>query len=358
MKADPIVLLMAVFSLVLGLGIFAFFARHTQHAGRERLHAISWMLVALFPVLVIFSFFPQSQFSAEIKGATMTGAVGMFLFIWWFGLRSWRSPSVVDDLRRRLNEQDEQIEQLRKAADANAKMARPQPMEETRTYDYTLLDRPSRRITLVTGDLRNVKGVDVWVNSENTDMQMSRFHERSISAVIRYEGARRDPVTERVVDDCVADELAERVGANVPVEAGTAIVTGAHGLAERNGVMAVVHAAVVHGSAAAGYRQVGNLGACVRNVFRRAEGIAVAGRPATSMVFPIFGAGEAGADIVSTVRSMLVAIVDHLSQDRPWHIEKVCLLAYTDAELAACQEVFDACEHIRPRRSRTPPRTS
>jgi len=39
---------------------------------------------------------------------------------------------------------------------------------------------------MITGDIQNIKEIDVWVNSENTNMQMARHFERSISAIIRY----------------------------------------------------------------------------------------------------------------------------------------------------------------------------
>ncbi|MFC4113281.1 macro domain-containing protein [Nonomuraea zeae] len=340
MAADPVVLLMAVLSLLLGLGAFAWQVWRSQDGGNERLHTISWLLLALFPVILLFSFFPQSEFSAGFMGATMTGAAGLFVFIWWYGPRAMRTAG-------RLDEEKKANAALRKQLDMKEKLGQPRPIEAAGTYDYTVIGRPERKIVLITGDLRNVKDVDVWVNSENTDMQMSRFHERSISAVIRYEGARRDPLTERVTEDCVADELSALVGANVPVEPGTAIVAGAHELARRNGVMRIVHAAVVHGTAGAGYRQVDNLGACVRNVFLRAENLDD-GR-AASIVFPIFGTGEAGAAIEPTVQSMLAAIVAHLAHNPPSGIETVHLLAYTDAEFAVCQKVFDECDRIRLR---------
>jgi O-acetyl-ADP-ribose deacetylase (regulator of RNase III) len=342
MAADPVVLFMAMLSLLLGLGSFAWQMWCSQDGGNERLHTISWLLLALFPVILLFSFFPQSEFSAGFMGATMTGAAGLFVFIWWYGPRAMRTAG-------RLDEEKKANAALRKRLDTEEKIRRPRQIAETRTYDYTVAGHPERKIVLITGDLRNVKDVDVWVNSENTDMQMSRFHERSISAVIRYEGARRDPLTERVTEDCVADELGAQVRANVPVEPGTAIVTAPHQLAGRNGVMGIVHAAVVHGTAGAGYRQVDNLGACVRNVFLRAEQIEDGGRRAASIVFPIFGTGEAGAEIEPTVRSMLAAILAHLGDNSPQRIETVYLLAYTDAELAVCEKAFDECDRIRLR---------
>lgn len=348
MNAEPVVLAMAVFSLLVGLVAYFRHARADDESGSERVHVVSWMLLALFPVLLIFSFFPQSEISAGVKGATMTGAAAMFVFIWWYGTRSARDAATIDRLRRRLAERTREADKLRSRMEARGAAGRPRPIEETRTYPYMLDGAPDRRIIVITGDLREVTGVDVWVNSENTDMQMSRFHERSVSAVIRYLGARCDPVTGRVAEDLVADELRSRLGTHTSVEPGTAIVTGPHGLAERNGVLGIVHAAAVHGTAGVGYRQVGNLAACVRNALARAEEISGGGRPAASAVLPVFGTGEGGAPVEPTVRTMVHAVLGHLSGEPAPRVRDVYLLAYTDAELAACEKVLGACEELVP----------
>ncbi|MEU8102975.1 hypothetical protein AB0C18_04530 [Nonomuraea muscovyensis] len=352
MNAEPVVLAMAVFSLVVGLGAHVWRWRMDDEggdeSGSERVHLIAWLLLALFPVLLIFSFFPQSDFSAGVKGATMTGAAGMFVFIWWYGSRSSREAAAVDRLRRLLAARTREADRLRARLGAGGGQGPPAPIEETRVLPYRLAGAPDRRIVVVTGDLSGVKGVDVWVNSENTDMQMSRFHERSVSAVIRYGGARCDPVTGRVTEDLVADELRSRLGAHPSVEPGTAIVTGPHALAERNGVLGIVHAASVHGTAGAGYRQVDNLARCVRNALARAEEVTGDGRAATSAILPIFGTGAGGAEIEPTVRTMVHAVLGHLSGEPAPRVRDVRLLAYTEAELAACEKVLDACEELVP----------
>jgi len=46
------------------------------------------------------------------------------------------------------------------------------------TFNYKVPGAPNVTITLMSGDLRRIKGIDVWVNSENTNMQMARFYER------------------------------------------------------------------------------------------------------------------------------------------------------------------------------------
>jgi hypothetical protein len=82
----------------------------------------------------------------------------------------------------------------------------------TKRYPYKLKSAPAKIIGLITGDIRDVKGVDVWVNSENTNMQMARHFDRSISSVIRYCGAKTKHGI--VVEDTIAKELAEAVGEN------------------------------------------------------------------------------------------------------------------------------------------------
>ena len=57
-------------------------------------------------------------------------------------------------------------------------------------------------------------------------MQMPRFFEGSISATIRYYGAKRD-FAGRVVDDTIADELKHAMGGVTDVVPGTVVVTGA-----------------------------------------------------------------------------------------------------------------------------------
>jgi hypothetical protein len=45
-------------------------------------------------------------------------------------------------------------------------------LTKTEIFDYQLRKVPDKHVGLITGDLRHVKGIDIWVNSENTNMQM------------------------------------------------------------------------------------------------------------------------------------------------------------------------------------------
>jgi len=208
------------------------------------------------------------------------------------------------------------------------------PYNETFAYRIRGL---ATGIGIVTGDIRRVTWADVWVNSENTDMRMARFEENSISAIIRFEGALRDAAGHVVRDD-IADELERTVAGRRPVPAGTAVVTGAGGLAAHNGVRHVVHVAAVRGEPGEGYRPVADLGRCVTNVLLAVEELS----GVVTILFPLLGAGAAGGAAGPIARTMVGAILDHVTGRRRSRLTTIYLLASTAAERDACRRVMAA----------------
>ncbi|MFD0395224.1 hypothetical protein ACFQ3Z_35860 [Streptomyces nogalater] len=104
---------------------------------------------------------------------------------------------------------------------------------------------------MITGNLANVLGTDVWVNSENTRMEMSRVDEPTLSATIRYHGGRRDTAG-HLVHDTIALELAEHMAGRSHVTAGSVLVTGPGQLQESHQVRRVLHVAAVEENPAPG----------------------------------------------------------------------------------------------------------
>ena len=230
-------------------------------------------------------------------------------------------------------------------------VARSAPPRASRVLDTSevylhrvLGDRESRQVGIVTGDIRRVRCAQVWVNPENTGMRMSRVDELSVSAIIRYEGARRD-ATGQVVTDLIADELSRRVGSRRPVPAGMTIVTGAGDLV-RFGVRYVAHAAAVQGQPGAGFRQIREVGRCVTAVLTAIDRIADP-VPVESVLFPLLGAGQGGADALTTARALVGAATDYFASTPESQVRAVYLLAYSDNELTACRK---ACNRrtLRP----------
>ncbi|MDT0433651.1 MULTISPECIES: macro domain-containing protein [Streptomyces] len=333
-------LLAAALLLTLGAGL-VLWRSATSAEQRPVVLVVAWLCVALGADLIIFGFFPGETISGRALGFRVGGAAALFLVVWQGCLRVHRQTLALDRPDELLRQSRAETLRLRDQL-ATATVARhPEQLTATRVYRSQVAGRPGRELGIITGDLKNVDFVDVWVNSENTDMQMSRYHERSVSGLIRYEGARHD-ASGRVVEDCVADELAHRVAGRTPVVPGTAISTGPGRLANHNKVRRIVHVASVIGEPGNGYRQARVLGRCVTNALREAErpGLPDAGslcEPPVSVVFPLLGAGEAGADPVETARILLTAAHAYLSCDRPTSLTAVYVLAYTDAELAACR---------------------
>ncbi|MFG2777336.1 macro domain-containing protein [Streptomyces prunicolor] len=335
----------AALLLTLGIGMVL---RRVATAAEQRpvVLVVAWLCVALGVDLILFAFFPgQEAISGKALGFRMSGAVALFLVVWQGCFRVHKQALALDRPGELLRQSRAETARLRDQLAAATAARRPEQLTTTRVHRHPVAGRPDRELGIITGDLKNVDFVDVWVNSENTDMQMSRFHERSVSGLIRYEGARHD-ASGRVVEDCVADELAYRVAGHTPVMPGTAISTGPGKLATRNKVRRVVHVASVIGEPGNGYRQARALTRCVTNALREAEraGTPDAGslcEPPVSIVFPLLGAGEAGADPVETARAVLTAAYEYLSSDRPTSLRAVYVLAYTDAELAACRGALE-----------------
>jgi O-acetyl-ADP-ribose deacetylase (regulator of RNase III) len=200
---------------------------------------------------------------------------------------------------------------------------------------------PARRcrIGVIPGDIRRVTYVDIWVNSENTDMQMPRVTEFSVSAIIRYLGAKRDKAG-HITRDLIADDLDARIGARRPVAPGTAVITTAGELAAGNGVRHIIHVAAVQGEPGDGYRQVRDISGCVRNVLTLATRLAEHDPRVRAILFPLLGVGIGGAPLEPTVRAMLRAVLDFLVQQRDTELTGIYFLAYTDREHDVLDQVL------------------
>jgi transcriptional regulator with XRE-family HTH domain len=196
----------------------------------------------------------------------------------------------------------------------------------------------SRRIGIITGDIRRVRHVDIWVNSENTDMRMSRFEEYTISAIVRYDGAVRDAAG-HVIEDSIADELARNVEGRCPVAAGTTIMTGPGQLAISNNVRAIAHVASVYGEPGVGYRQIGDVGRCVISVLTEVDRTGADKRSFT-VLFPMLGTGQGRGNITETAVVLVGAAADYLIDTPETMLTTVWFLAHTSNELAAFQNAL------------------
>ena len=77
-------------------------------------------------------------------------------------------------------------------------------------------------------------------------MQMARFYDRNLSAVIRYSGARKNE-NDEIVEDTIANELAAKMSGRESVSVGTVFDTSAGALADTHGVKRIFHVASSRG---------------------------------------------------------------------------------------------------------------
>jgi len=221
---------------------------------------------------------------------------------------------------------------------------RPIHVSKLQFFDYLVSACPERRITLATGDYEDFKVADVWVNSENTNMQMDGFYGRSTSATIRYLGAHRDPETNALTDS-IASALSEKLGKATSVDAGTVVVTTAGALEASNNVRWIFHVASVVGQIREGYRPIDGIELCVSAVLREADRDNYAGHPIRSIFMPIFGTGPAGGDFAAHARACFRRALEYLST-RPTTIERVVFLAWTNVALEVSREILGNMDEL------------
>jgi O-acetyl-ADP-ribose deacetylase (regulator of RNase III) len=320
--------------LAICVGCLVLGSRRAMIGRRNVPLTFAWLCAAMAMTLMIFSLFPDSTVRGSMMGFSVTGAAAFVLVVPLLSVRVQTKLARLDKVDLELKQRDDRI------ADLTAQLATLRQHHEPRPLPsgHTRYVRGQHRIGLVTGDLRSVDFVDIWVNSENVDLQMSRYHEKSVSGLIRYEGADRD-ATGRVTGDLVADALAAEVCGRTPVTAGTAIATTAGNLTRTNNVRHIIHSAAVQGEPGTGYRQVRGIDRCVAEALRLAESLADE-QETLSIIFPLLGTGEGGADPDSTAGPLIRAILHHLDTASPGRVTPVHVLAYTDRELSACHKAF------------------
>ncbi len=201
---------------------------------------------------------------------------------------------------------------------------------------------PGTRIGVLTGGLQHIKDIDIWVNSENTNMQMARFYERSSSAVIRYYGALKD-TTGYVKQDTIAQELGRLMKGKLSVPPGTILVTPPGELKKR-GVKWIFHAAAVQGQLGKGYKPVPDISDCIRNALELANSPKLRKSKCSSILFPLFGTGTGGAKVDNTVKELIDTTINYLENDPSGTIKDIYFLAITDRQRDACLSALKNAE--------------
>ena len=344
-------MLAAFISLFTGLFIYAWITTRENIRHFHATNLICWLLIALFPVLIIFSFFPQNEITGEILGFSFGGSIAAFIFIWWYGPKSALQASKLDKLTREVNnlkrilhEKELRLEQLESGTDLMVN--RGSPLMTTEIFNYRIKGTRNKCISLITGNLQEVKCVDIWVNSENTNMQMSRFHEKTISGLIRYLGAKKDDLN-FVIDDTIYDELKKSLVNRVHVPPATVIITSSGALEETHNVKKIFHVASVEGQTGQGYRPIRNIDRCIHNALSKADSDkAVKELNLQSILFPLLGTGSAKGNKEEIISGLILATVSYMQNNQKSVINQIFFLTPTDLQLELCKSFLDNCTMI------------
>ena len=221
------------------------------------------------------------------------------------------------------------------------------PIDETEFYEARLKDNDTLAVGLVTGDLQNVTGVDVWVNSENTNMQMARPFENSISGVIRYLGAEKDE-NGQIKVDTLAKALEDKMSGRASVDPATILVTTSGALLKSHRVKRIFHAAANYGQVGQGYIPIDHVARCVVNALKQCPEAGECGK-LRSILFPLLATrSRRGTVLEDRVKTLLNAAIDYLARNAGCTFWKVYFLAYTDKERDVCQDLLRADPRLTP----------
>lgn len=218
-------------------------------------------------------------------------------------------------------------------------------IEQLNEYSYRLKAQPSKRLCVITGDIRERRGIDVWVNSENTNMQMSRFYDKSLSAVIRYEGAEKDE-NDEVVADTIANELAGLLRGKQSVTPGTVYVTGPGALAQTRGVKKIFHVATVCGVPGSGYQCMQDVEKCVTNALRRFDQEQYRDAGLRTIVFPMMGTGAGGIKVEIAAPRLIRAAILYVLNNPESRVETIYFSAWNYRDLEACLAALRDSEEV------------
>ncbi len=213
-------------------------------------------------------------------------------------------------------------------------------------WEYALPDLEPK-IVLHRGDVGDVHGVDVWVNSENTDFEMDQRMARSISGRIRALGAHIGSDREPLEDTIWLDLLRGR-GRLSRGSVGDLVETTPGELKGRNGVNRLLHVAAVEASAfGIKYAKLGDISDCVKSALRRAETgrrILLLKSRGRSILFPMIGAGNGDRFVAEIFSLMLKAVREYFAERPPSgkrRLERVHFVAYTAGDFADALNVLE-----------------
>ncbi len=192
------------------------------------------------------------------------------------------------------------------------------------------------RFEVAVGDMREVKHVDVWINPENTHMEMARVFDTSISGIIRHMSSGWSHGGKRS-DDFIRRKLAEALKGE-EIAPGGALMTACKGqLKAEHFVKKVVHVAAVSANGdepGCGYMAVNDVGICIKNALEKVQDYNLSWMGSghnrlASVVTPLLGVGSNPELAYENVFSLLTHAAQFFDTNPDSMIDRFVVLAYS-----------------------------
>jgi ADP-ribose pyrophosphatase len=218
------------------------------------------------------------------------------------------------------------------------------------TVQYAIKDNPRLIVGYKTGDIENIKGVSLWVNSENQDMLMDRFIGKTVSANIRRLGSNRS-ADGTMIEDTIQDSLRTAVGQRQRVEIATVLDT-VSGALKTYGVMRILHVATVKGIV--GGRGVkaepDDLEQCTKQVLATAEArnqrlsSRILKIKHESILIPMLGTGDGGLSVEEVAKTIIPVAIKYFQSNPVSILKEIYFLAYKSQDQVACDKVLEKAQ--------------
>ncbi len=226
-------------------------------------------------------------------------------------------------------------DRLRTIAEDKTKVAKGKPSRFA-------LDDGNIHITLRPGNLDRIKGVQIWVNPENTDMQMDRYSNGSVSAVIRYLGASKYD-NDDIKEDDIANDLARKRRGVRQSHIGTVHMTTSGALQKSHGVRKIFHVATVRSlpgvqayTPSADPKEIKLATQKVLKRIHKENKRLIISNNYTSALLPMLGSGGKGLPIEAAFPEMLNSLFEFVDTHQDTVLTEFHLNAFTsrDADIA------------------------
>ena len=216
-------------------------------------------------------------------------------------------------------------------------------------YEFNGSDNPNdTQIWLRSGNIANIKNVPIWVNSENSLMEMDQFVGRSISATIRSHGAKKNEFSELQID-MIGDALRKEYYKRGSVRVGDILITSPGELRRPpHNVKEIFHVATCEGKVGVEVNtNLEDIGPCVQAVLKKAHErnsrtfTLMQSNQRRSIIIPMFGAGKGKCEFQDVFNKTVEAIIDFVKDTDDTSLRQIHLIAHKEDEFEIARKILD-----------------